>query len=88
MGTDKYQNKYRIPSARAAWHDYSGGAYFVTLCTRAMEHHFGEIGICRDRARAVFTTCNGRDSDIYCRRGVPRLQYKTNKKQLSIILIF
>ena len=44
MSSDLYRNKYRIPSARATWHDYNGGAYFVTICTRDMVHYFGEIG--------------------------------------------
>ena len=43
MSSDLYRNKYRIPSARAMWHDYNGGAYFVTICTRDMVHYFGEI---------------------------------------------
>lgn len=43
MSSDLYRNKYRIPSARATWHDYNGGAYFVTICTRDMVHYFGEI---------------------------------------------
>lgn len=43
MSFDLYRNKYRIPSARATWHDYNGGAYFVTICTRDMVHYFGEI---------------------------------------------
>ena len=38
-----FHNKYRIPSARADWHDYNGGAYFVTICTQNREHFFGEI---------------------------------------------
>lgn len=40
---DKFQNKYRIPSARAVWHDYNGGDYFITICTGGREHYFGEI---------------------------------------------
>jgi putative transposase len=41
---DKYQNKYRIASARAQWWDYGwNGAYFITICTRNREHYFGEI---------------------------------------------
>jgi putative transposase len=40
---DKFQNKYRIPSARAVWHDYNGGDYFITICTGSREHYFGEI---------------------------------------------
>lgn len=43
MSSDLFRKKYRIPSARATWHDYNGGAYFVTICTRDMEHYFGEI---------------------------------------------
>ena len=40
---DKYQNKYRIQTARAVWHDYDGGAYFVTICTSGRAYYFGEI---------------------------------------------
>ena len=43
MSEDKYKNRYRIPSARAAWHDYMGGAYFVTICTKNREFYFGKI---------------------------------------------
>ncbi len=51
---DKFQNKYRIPSARANWHDYNGGIYFITICTKNREHYFGEIAhYCRDVARNV-----------------------------------
>ena len=43
MDTIKFQNKYRIPSARAEWHDYNGGVYFITICTAGREHYFGRI---------------------------------------------
>lgn len=43
MSDSKYKDKYRIPSARAAWHDYDGGSYFITICTKYREHDFGEI---------------------------------------------
>jgi REP element-mobilizing transposase RayT len=43
MSTEKFQNKYRLKSARAEWHDYGGGAYFITVCTKQKEHFFGEI---------------------------------------------
>ena len=40
----KFQNKYRIPSARAQWWNYGDdGAYFITICTAHMECYFGEI---------------------------------------------
>jgi putative transposase len=41
---DKFQNKYRIPSARLQTWDYgSHGAYFITICTQNRQHFFGEI---------------------------------------------
>ena len=43
MSNDKYKNKYRIASARARWHDYNNGEYFVTVCTHNREHYFGRI---------------------------------------------
>ena len=43
MSDDKFQDKYRINTARAWWHDYDGGAYFITICTKDREHYFGEI---------------------------------------------
>ena len=39
----KYRNKYRIPSARAIWHNYNAGIYFITICTANKVHYFGEI---------------------------------------------
>jgi REP element-mobilizing transposase RayT len=43
MSDDRFQNKYRIESARADWHDYDGGSSFITICTKNREHFFGEI---------------------------------------------
>lgn len=41
---EKFQNKYRIASARAPWWDYGwAGAYFITICTYYRIHYFGEI---------------------------------------------
>lgn len=41
---DKFQNQYRIESARASWWDYSkSGAYFITICTYQRELFFGEV---------------------------------------------
>jgi putative transposase len=40
----KFQNKYRIPSARASWWDYGrNAAYFVTICTQSRVCYFGDI---------------------------------------------
>ncbi|MBQ5857146.1 MAG: hypothetical protein IIW55_07540 [Bacteroidales bacterium] len=43
MNDDLFKNKYRIPSARAYWHDYNHGYYFITICTKNREYFFGEI---------------------------------------------
>lgn len=40
----KFQNKYRIASARAPWWDYGwNGAYFITICTANRIHFFGDV---------------------------------------------
>jgi putative transposase len=44
MSSEKFQNKYRIPSNRLKNWDYgSNAAYFITICTQNREHFFGEI---------------------------------------------
>ena len=43
MQDNLFLNRYRLQSARAAWHAYNGGMYFVTICTKNREHYFGEI---------------------------------------------
>lgn len=41
---EKFQNKYRISSARLQNWDYgNNAAYFVTICTQNREHYFGDI---------------------------------------------
>ena len=41
---EKFQNKYRIPSARLKGYDYgANGAYFVTINTKHRLHYFGKI---------------------------------------------
>ena len=41
---NKFQNKYRIPSARLQSWDYGSDAnYFITICTQNRKHYFGEI---------------------------------------------
>jgi len=42
--SEKFQNKYRIPSARAYWWDYSfEGFYFITICTAGRECNLGSV---------------------------------------------
>lgn len=41
---EKFNNKYRIPSARLqSWNYAWEAAYFVTICTANKQHFFGEI---------------------------------------------
>ena len=40
LSTDRFPQRKNI---RAEFHDYSGGMYFVTICTRDKEHYFGTI---------------------------------------------
>jgi putative transposase len=41
---EKYQNKYRIKSARLQNWDYGwNAAYFITICTQNREYYFGNI---------------------------------------------
>jgi putative transposase len=44
MNPDKYQETYRIASARFAGWDYGSNAtYFITICTQNRAHAFGEV---------------------------------------------
>jgi REP-associated tyrosine transposase len=44
MVMDKFQDKYRIKSARLQNYDYArAGLYFITICTKNREHYLGEI---------------------------------------------
>jgi putative transposase len=39
---EKWNGKYRIPSARASWWDYGdNGIYFITICTENRKHFLG-----------------------------------------------
>jgi REP element-mobilizing transposase RayT len=41
---EKFRNKYRVPSARLQnWNYGTNGAYFITICTKDMQHFFGEV---------------------------------------------
>jgi putative transposase len=43
MSADKFQNKYRIPSARHPNWDYGANAiYFITVCTKNRQYFFGD----------------------------------------------
>ncbi len=51
---EKYQNKYRIPSARLPHWDYGrNGVYFVTLCTLNKTCYFGHVADGRMRLSKI-----------------------------------
>jgi REP element-mobilizing transposase RayT len=80
---DKFKGKYRIPSARASWHDYSGGLYFVTVCTQGREHFFGEVVDCRrDVADNVSAACH---VPVACRDVACRVSTLGASMQLTVI---
>ncbi len=42
--SSRFQNKYRIPSARLqTWNYGNAGMYFITICTKNRDFYFGEI---------------------------------------------
>ena len=54
--TDKYQNKYRIPSNRLQGYDYgANGCYFITICTKNRIHYFGKIVVETDNYPSIET---------------------------------
>ena len=45
-GASAYTNTLKLPqrkNIRAEFHDYSGGEYFITICTKDKVHYFGKI---------------------------------------------
>lgn len=56
-GGDKLPRRKNL---RAEFHDYSGGDYFVTICTRDKEHYFGRI----HEGEMVFSEI-GKMADLY-----------------------
>jgi REP element-mobilizing transposase RayT len=42
--TERFRNKYRVPSAKLQNWDYAThAAYFITICTANREHYFGKV---------------------------------------------
>jgi putative transposase len=41
---ERFQDRYRISSARAEWWNYSAqGIYFITICTSGHDDYFGQV---------------------------------------------
>ncbi len=58
-----YNNLYRIPSARMGGHAYDGGSYFVTICTKDRECHFGDIVAGADGKKKMILSAIGQYAD-------------------------
>lgn len=58
-----YNNLYRIPSARMGSHAYDGGSYFVTICTKDRECHFGDIVAGADGKKKMILSAIGQYAD-------------------------
>lgn len=44
INTPLFKNKFRIPSARLqSWNYGNPGLYFITICTKNMQHYFGQV---------------------------------------------
>ncbi|MCR4965421.1 MAG: transposase [Bacteroidales bacterium] len=43
MKNENLQKRFNNNSPRAQWHDYNGGMYFITICTKDQKHYFGNI---------------------------------------------
>ena len=54
--SEKFRNKYRVPSTRLINWDYGkNGAYFITICTKNRKHFFGEILSVNNKNEMQFT---------------------------------
>jgi putative transposase len=54
---EKFQNTFRVPSARLKNYDYgSHGLYFITICTKNKEHYFGSIVETHNNASPIVNT--------------------------------
>jgi putative transposase len=82
MEQECYNGQYRISSARATWHGYDGGMYFVTICTAGHVHYFGEIVARRlDESEMSGTVFSG-NNDVLSRDGVHTVS-ETTLRQTS-----
>ena len=67
-----FQDRYRVSTIRALWHDYNAGEYFITICTQNREHYFGKIV----DGQMIFTRI-GQFADEQCRNVQIHYAYAT-----------
>ena len=84
-----FQNRYRIPSSRASWHDYGGGVYFITICTSGRVCYFGEIADGEMRMSEIgrYTdACIRKIESLHTDISVPIYQIMPNHVHLVVII--
>ncbi|MCQ2205076.1 MAG: hypothetical protein MJZ15_11620 [Bacteroidales bacterium] len=72
-----YNDTYRIPSARMGGHAYDGGSYFVTICTKDRECHFGDIVAGADGEKKMILSVIGQFADEQIRNITTHCPYAT-----------
>lgn len=72
-----YNNMYRIPSARMGGHAYDGGSYFVTICTKDRECHFGDIVVAAGGEKKMILSEIGQYADEQIRNITTHYPYAT-----------
>lgn len=69
---EKWNGKYRIPSARAIWWDYANdGTYFITICVKDRLHLLGECNNGKMKLSTIGLIVQG------CWYEIPRLSANT-----------
>lgn len=62
---DRFQNKYRVPSARTVRWDYGNNAVcFITICTQKRYHYSGEIEKNQTDTELIQPFCQNPDNEI------------------------
>ncbi len=83
---------YNLPqrkSPRAAWHDYNGGRYFVTFCTKNHELYFGDVVDGRMELSEIgeyALQCIGKIPEINDNVAVPEYVVMPNHIHLIVII--
>ena len=83
---------YNLPqrkSPRATWHDYNGGRYFVTFCTKNHELYFGDVVDGRMELSEIgeyALQCIGKITEINDNVAVPEFVVMPNHIHLIVII--
>ena len=83
---------YNLPqrkSPRAAWHDYNGGRYFVTFCTKNHELYFGDVVDGRMELSEIgeySLQCIGKIPEINDNVAVPEFVVMPNHVHMVVII--